>query len=180
MTLIVVNLLFLGAMLARLSPGVRDADIDLMRTLIGLGFVYLAGTSLFRIYPAAVHIVEKSRAGHEMTLDEKAVAQKIENLLDLDKVYQEPAYGRSDLARELGLPEAVISRIISAHFGKSFPQLLNEKRVGDAKRMLAETDTPIKVIAADAGFNSLASFNRVFRDMAGLTPSDFRREFSRK
>jgi AraC-like DNA-binding protein len=179
MTLIMVNLLFLALMLASLSPALRAADANLIRTLLGIGCVYLAGTSLFRIYPAAVHIVEKSRGGsgsQPMSGDEKAVAQRIESLLTLEKVYQEPSYGRPQLARELDMPESAVSRIISAHFGKSFPQILNEKRVEDAKRMLVETTASIKTIAAESGFNSTASFNRVFRDLTGRTPSDYRKK----
>lgn len=176
MTLVIMNALFLSAMLFGLSPLVGDQDLMMIRTIIGLGLVYIAGTSLFRIYPQAVRIIRPAGAESGITGDEKEIAEKIENLLRLEKIYHEPSYSRSDLARELEVAESVVSRVINLHFGKSFPQLLNEKRVDDAKRLLKETTASIKVIANEVGFNSTASFNRVFKDMTGVNPSDYRKK----
>ncbi len=173
--LVIVNVLFLAVMLVSVSPVLAAADAAMIRTVLGLGLVYLAGTSLFRIYPQALVIVDR-KAANDMTPEEKALAVRIERLLDLDKIYHEPAYGRAELARELEAPETVISKVINRHFGKSFPQLLNERRVEDATRLLVETNASVKVIAAEVGFNSTASFNRVFRDLTGQTPSEYRKE----
>lgn len=176
LTLVFVNLFFLLTMLASLTPYLSETEAGLIRTFLGIGLVYLAGTSLFRIYPQALSTV--ARGPQEMNSDELALARRIERLLDMEKIYHEPAYGRADLARELQTPETVISRIINQHFGKSFPQLLNERRVEDAKRLLRETKASIKVIAEEVGFNSTASFNRVFRDLTGVSPSAYRGENS--
>ncbi len=173
LTLIFVNLFFLTMMLVSLSATVTQADAILIRTFLGLGLVYLAGTSLFRIYPQSLTLVARGQK-EDMSADELALAQRIERLLDYEKIYHEQAYGRAELARELKTPETVISKVINIHFGKSFPQLLNERRVEDAKRLLRETKASIKVIAEDVGFNSTASFNRVFRDLTGQTPSAYR------
>ena len=48
------------------------------------------------------------------------VAHKIERLMDYEKIYYEPTYSRSDLARELNVPETMISRVINVHFKKIF------------------------------------------------------------
>jgi len=173
MTLIFMNLSFLTVMLFSLTPALDLNDMHLIRTFLGLGLVYIAGTSLFRIYPQAVQIVE--RGDREMNPEEKNIAQRIEGLLALEKIYQEPHYTRADLARELELPESVVSRVINAHFGKSFPRLLNEKRVEDATKLLTGTNLAIKAVAEQVGFNSTASFNRVFRDLTGQTPSTYRK-----
>jgi AraC-like DNA-binding protein len=42
---------------------------------------------------------------------------------------------------------------------------------------LVETDRPISVIAADAGFTNLANFNRQFRSARNMTPKEFRRAY---
>lgn len=178
LTIIIVNLFFLGLMLLSLSDVVSAENTLMIRTVIGLGLVYLAGTSLFRIYPQALTIVPRrgSQKQEEMTDTELALARRIERLMDMEKIYHEPAYGRAELARELETPETVISKVINLHFGKSFPQLLNERRVEDAKQLLRETTASVKVIAEEVGFNSTASFNRVFRDLTGLSPSAYRKE----
>ena len=76
----------------------------------------------------------------------------------------------------LEIPETRLSRLINAHYKKNFPLLLNEYRVEEACQLLRETDAPVNVISMEVGFNSLASFNRVFKDIAGQTASSYRKE----
>lgn len=173
LTLVFLNLSFLAVMLLSLTPVLAYDEVHIIRTVLGLGFVYLAGTSLFRIYPQAVVTVERRRR-NVLSGEEQKLIHKIEELIYVDKIYHEPAYSRTDLAREVRAPETVISRLINDHFGKSLPQLLNERRVEDAKQLLVETDAAIKLIASEVGFNSTTSFNRAFREATGLTPSAFR------
>jgi AraC-like DNA-binding protein len=97
-------------------------------------------------------------------------------LLNVDKVYQEQEYSRASFAAELGVSEATVSRLANDYLRKTIPQLLNEYRVEDAKVLLKETDAPIQIVAKEAGFPSLATFNRVFRDLSGKTPSEYRKE----
>lgn len=174
--LLLANIALLIVALISLSPEMDYADSILVRDIIGVGLVYLASTTLFRIYPQAVRIKDDNTAVPISTLSdtEIEIALKIERLMGYDKVYQEPAYSRADMARELSVSESVLSRIINIYFGKSFPQLLNENRIEDAKRLLKQTDAPVKTIAEEVGFNSLATFNRVFRDIEGLAPSYYR------
>lgn len=178
LTLIFLNGAFLALVLGEMTGVLPIEDAFRIRTILGLGLAYLAGTSLFRIYPQAVQLVERRKILSLETLNdaEKTLAEKIETLLSREKVYQEPSYGRADLARELQAQEAVVSKVINRHFGKSLPQILNERRIEDAKRLLKETKAPVKIIADEVGFSSLTTFNRVFRDMTGTTPVAFRGE----
>jgi len=177
LALIFANIFFLTAMLFGLNDKIADHNIVLLRNVLGLGFVYLVSTSLFRIYPQAVSI--SPAKADDLSEDEKTIAGKIESLLTLEKVYQEPTYSRTDLARECETSETVISKVINVHFNKSFPQLINEYRVQDAKQLLAETKANIKIVAEEVGFNSLPSFNRVFKEIEGVTPSAYRKSASK-
>ncbi len=174
LSLIFTNIFFLGAMLFTLGLQGAEREILMIRTVFGLGFVYLAGTSLFRIYPQAVKLA--APVPGELSAAELEMAQKIENLLAMEKVYQEPAYSRADLARECGASEAVLSRVINLHFQKTFPQLMNEHRIRDAMRLLRETGASVRTVAEEVGFNSLATFNRVFKETTGTTPGQFRQD----
>lgn len=179
LTLVIMNLALLGFILTGFSAGWQPDKIEFSRTIIGLAFVYLAGTSLFRIYPQAVRIKPPRPAPSSLPSKDKEIVERIKDLIKYDKIYHEAAYSRSDLARELEVPETILSKIINQYFGKSFPQLLNEYRVEDAKHLLKDTNIPIKAIAEEAGFNSTASFNRVFRDIEGVTPSIYRSKVER-
>jgi AraC-like DNA-binding protein len=172
--LVLLNLFFLGTMLLGLTNALSMENTRIIRTIWGLGFVYLAGTSLFRIYPQAVRLIDRAAPRAEFNDDDRKIAERIENLLNLEKVYQEPSYNRVTLAKELEVSETVISRIVNQHFGKTLPQLFSERRVADAKRLLLETDGAIKTIAEDVGFNSIATFNRVFKELENISPGQYR------
>jgi AraC-like DNA-binding protein len=175
MMLIGVNLLSLVVSFMRSAQQIREAEADALLVTLGMAFCYLATTTLFRVYPPPVSLSQSPRTRMlALSDEERALADKIRTLMEMDKVYQEHAFSRADLAREVGASESTVSKVINAAFGRSLPKLLNEYRVEDAKRMLADSAIPIQMVASDAGFNSLASFNRVFRDITGETPSVWR------
>jgi AraC-like DNA-binding protein/mannose-6-phosphate isomerase-like protein (cupin superfamily) len=74
-----------------------------------------------------------------------------------------------------GLSPAGFSRFFSRHFGKPFVTYVAEVRVGQACRLLLEDELGIADVALRAGFNNLANFNRRFRLLKGITPSEYRR-----
>jgi AraC-like DNA-binding protein len=181
LTLVIVNISLLIVMFASLSSFFSQQDVVLVRNILGLGMVYLASTSLFRIYPQGLSMVERgfTRKAADLSDVELSMAKNIESLLDLDKIYQDPQYSRADLAQEVGSSEATVSKIINVYFKKSFPQILNERRVEDAKRLLVQTDASVRVVSSEVGFNSTASFNRVFKDIVGQPPTSYRKENKR-
>lgn len=154
----------------------EKSEADALLVVLGLAFIYLAITTLFRVYPAPVQLATAPArfTASALTPEERELAARIRKLMEVDKVYHEHTFSRADLARELNVSENILSRVINVSFGKSFPQLLNEFRVEDAKRMLKNPEIPVQVVASEVGFNSVASFNRVFRDISGLNPSQYR------
>ena len=85
--------------------------------------------------------------------------------------------GRAELARELKVGEATLSRLVNARYVKTIPQLLNEFRVKDAQKLLKETDASIQNIFEESGFNSITTFNRVFKELSGEAPKEYRARF---
>lgn len=177
--LIMMNICFLLVALSGAQIQNSMQDMALLRTLLGLGFVYVVTTSLFRIYPQALTVNKSSGHHDNLTEDEIRLAVKIEELLSVQKIYHEENYSRSDLARECGVSEAAVSKIINEYFKKSLPQLLNERRIEDAKWLLTQTDAAVSVICSEVGFNSLPSFNRVFKNMTGESPSNYRKLYKK-
>jgi len=60
---------------------------------------------------------------------------------------------------------------------RNFASFLNGYRLNYAKSVLADLEQarlPILTIAMDAGFSSLAPFNRAFKAVEGKTPSEYR------
>jgi AraC-like DNA-binding protein len=83
---------------------------------------------------------------------------------------------QQEVARRAGLSNGAFSRFFKLHFGRTFPEFVNELRVGRACRLLTESDQKITNIAFDCGFNNLSNFNRQFIRLKGTTPREFRRQ----
>ena len=64
--------------------------------------------------------------------------------------------------------------------GKSPQQLLHERQLLEAKRLLLHTSAAVKEIAFDLGFDDPAYFGRFFRRLSGRSPEVFRLEFREK
>ena len=66
-------------------------------------------------------------------------------------------------------------RFFKANTGKTLVEYLHELRIGEACRLLLETDQSVSEIAFECGFNNLSNFNRRFRELKSVTPREYRR-----
>jgi AraC-like DNA-binding protein len=111
---------------------------------------------------------------------EEEVPQEVVNalntLMEEEKVYQEMGLTIGMLAARMELPEYRLRKIINAGLGyRNFNDFLNTYRIREARERLSrETDTPVLNIALDAGYRSLSSFNKAFKETLGQTPTEFR------
>lgn len=173
--LILLHLLVLAVELAQLAAQVTPERALLIETVFRLTFIYLVLTSLFRVfYPS---LMAEALPEDHKRFDpeaEEANIKRIRGLLEVDRVYREMRLNRAALARKVAISEHHLSRILNRHFGKSFNELINGYRIDEAKIRLRNEPTQITVIAFDVGFNSIASFNRVFKEKVGVSPTEYR------
>ncbi len=80
-----------------------------------------------------------------------------------------------DYAAELGVTPTHLSRVCNAACGRPASALLADRVHYEARRLLAETRTPVNEIARGLGFTSAAYFTRAFQKKTGKTPTAFRR-----
>lgn len=79
------------------------------------------------------------------------------------------------VAAEAGFSKFYFTRLFKQYTNTTFYQFLTLKRVLTAERYLASTDLTVSEIALQAGFDSISSFNRVYKQLRGCTPSQYRR-----
>lgn len=82
----------------------------------------------------------------------------------------------NDLANQLFLSTAYLSRFFKQYYGMSFSDYLNNIRVFNASEDLITSDKTITQIAINNGFATAALFNKAFKKMFGETPSEFRKK----
>jgi AraC-like DNA-binding protein len=103
-----------------------------------------------------------------------ALAEDVKKLLAQEKIYRTMELSREMLAKKLAVTENRLSRVINHYFSQNFNMLVNQYRIEEAKERLLREETAVTTIAFEVGFNSIPSFNRVFKQATGISPSEFR------
>lgn len=107
---------------------------------------------------------------------------KVSNYMNTEKPYLNPDLNLSDLANLLQMNRAQLSQIINAGFHKNFNDFINEYRVNTFKEKLnlgEHQQLSLLGIAYDCGFNSKATFNRVFKKLNHISPTEFLNSISK-
>jgi LacI family transcriptional regulator len=79
-----------------------------------------------------------------------------------------------DVAAETSLSRRRLQDLFLRHIGHTISDEIRRRRIDRAKRMLAETHTKVGLIASQSGFGSAARMSKVFRQVVGMTPHDYR------
>lgn len=66
------------------------------------------------------------------------------------------------------------SRLFNNIVGENLPRFINTLRIDKAKKLLKNNDLTISYIALECGFKSIRSFNRTFKKLENISPSNFR------
>jgi len=84
-----------------------------------------------------------------------------------------------DVANYVNMSEVSFSRFMKKRTGKNYIDYLNDLRLGIASRILIDTSKTIAEISFECGYNNLSNFNRIFKKRKGLTPKEFRENYSK-
>jgi AraC-like DNA-binding protein len=134
-------------------------------------------TEPIQILPDLDSGTKYSRSG----LSEALAGDHYNNLLsymNMKKPYLDPELSIYQLAEMVQLSKHHLSQIINEKTGKNFFDFINEYRVQEVKLKLADAaqnNLTVLALAYEAGFNSKATFNSVFKKMTGLTPSEYKK-----
>lgn len=105
---------------------------------------------------------------------------RLRMLMETDRLYRDPDLTFAAFVARMGAPEPEVRRLVNQQLGhRHFRSFLNAYRVADAREALADparSQEKIVGVALDAGFASLASFNRAFKTIEGRSPTEFRAE----
>jgi len=103
------------------------------------------------------------------------LANKIINALEKDKIFTKLDLKVRDLADYLDVNRTYISQVLTEEIKVSFIELINSYRIEEAKYLLSDdqySKLTISAIAEMSGFTP-STFNRVFKNQTGVTPSFF-------
>jgi AraC-like DNA-binding protein len=101
---------------------------------------------------------------------------KILELLQKEKVYEDPELSLTQVAKQLKTNASVVSKVINQGFQLNFNDLINNYRIEAVKEKLKAGEQKTQTllgIAFDCGFNSKATFNRAFKKITGASPKEW-------
>jgi AraC-like DNA-binding protein len=113
---------------------------------------------------------------------DKEFISKLLELMHTSKPWLDPELTIAQLAQKTGVGSDYLSAVINTHLHKNFFEFVNHYRVEEFKKLCRKPESmklTIIALAYDSGFNSKATFNRVFKNMTGKTPGEYFREQER-
>lgn len=80
-----------------------------------------------------------------------------------------------DISNALYIHEVYFSKLFNKQVGQGFNAFLNNVRIEKAKNLLKYSDDQLKDISTKVGFSTQSYFNKVFKEIVGVSPSTFRK-----
>ena len=104
--------------------------------------------------------------------------QQLRELLETRKLYLDPELNQQTLITLLGTNKKYLYQAIAGYGEENFRSLINRYRVDESKRLIEQSigidsTQDMTTVYQSAGFNSAASFYRIFKILTGLTPAEY-------
>lgn len=108
----------------------------------------------------------------DLTLRDEPVLAAVFDVIEAG--YHRPISLR-DVARDMGLTPGHLTTVVGRKTGRTVQQWITERRMTEARRLLAETDLTVAAVGARVGYRDTSYFIRRFRRSHGSAPLEWRR-----
>jgi AraC-like DNA-binding protein len=162
--------------------------------IIGYFYLYMVGTITFSVvfYCLILFLLfKKNRESIFQDIPEKYASKKIEDkeaddliaqlttLAKEKQFYKNPDVKLKDFSSEIHISPHKLSQLLNDNLGKSFASFINEYRIEESQKLLQENNNyTLEAIGFESGFSSKSSFYATFKKVTGLTPSEYKKQFS--
>lgn len=166
------------------------ADLSVMIELVGrddLGrshtlIIMISGFFIFLVYFLLTSLHQSGPLSWIMTRVRRdsagtgAVKTRLEQHMAGTRPWLDPELTVARLARQLGLPQRLVSETVNDQFGVSVSRWINGWRIAEAQRLMTEAPgRPLVELMLDCGFQTRSNFSKAFSDVTGETPSAWRK-----
>ena len=144
--------------------------------LLAIMMIWIAAAAFLR-QDVGMPVLAPTVSRPSPTTDFKQKGKWLRKAMETGLFYQDAELSLRSLAETLDMNPNELSRIINTALGKSFNDFINEYRIREVIRKMqnpAYDRITLLGIAMDAGFNSKSTFNRVFRQMTGKSPAEYK------
>ncbi len=105
------------------------------------------------------------------------ILKQLLDYMEMEKPYLNPELNIGILANKLRVHSHLLSKLINTNMQQNFFEFVNHYRIEEFKRQIQDArnkNYSIIAVALDSGFNSKPTFNRIFKNAIGITPSQYK------
>jgi AraC-like DNA-binding protein len=124
---------------------------------------------------------EKENVLRQPESSEKILSD-LQRLFEEEKMYRQQGLSNNEVCEALGTNRIYLSKVLNNNFRMNFPEYVNDYRVKEAKELLKGQSEgneyasyTIQAISKMVGFNSTSSFYDAFKQIVGVTPSEYKK-----
>ena len=137
-------------------------------TMLTFAFGYIGSNYKFRVEQFD-H--DANEGDNETNEQDDSLFSSIENIMAEKQLFLQQGFNINELAVAVESNRTYVSEAINKHFGRTFSDYVNHYRVEYAQNLLHAGTYTIGDIASMAGFSSIESFRRNFKNETGIAPS---------
>lgn len=176
--ILILSLVFHNNRSLGYHPGLQ---VSIFGTFFVLNYTIAYFTIRHPVVFAPLDLKEKTQKYEKLKIDEKERKEYVTKLIEFmetEKPYLRDSLTLRGLAKKVNIPHYYISMILNTELKQNFYTFVNTYRVDEAKKCLSDPlskEMNILTVAYNSGFNSKTTFNTIFRQIAGMTPSEFKK-----
>lgn len=144
---------------------------SLVYTILTMAFGYVGSKYTFKVEQ---FVLDANGSGNGTDEQEDYLFSSIETVLTEKQLFLQQGFNINELATAVGSNRTYVSESINKHYGGTFSDFVNHYRVKYAQNLLHEGTYSIADVASMAGFSSIESFRRNFKNETGLSPSQWK------
>lgn len=156
-----------------------EAFLEIQSLFAALTKMARSGDPVFLLDSLTAVILDKldlelQKHGQQPQLQEKTLGLTVKSYIDCH--YRDEITLKS-IAKDLNFNPYYLAHAFKEHIGYSPMQYIIRRRIGEAQNLLISTDRSITDIALSCGYNNSNYFQSVFKNLVGMTPGQYRRDW---
>ncbi|RPD37940.1 helix-turn-helix domain-containing protein [Chitinophaga barathri] len=115
------------------------------------------------------------------TETQEYIVRRLQKVMQERQLFLQPDIRMKELADELGTSTNYLSQTVNEKMQLSFPDYINALRVNHAKHLICSqenNDLKMQEVYAQSGFANKTTFNKAFKDITGMTPTEYRAKYN--
>lgn len=139
-----------------------------------MNVVALVATGIYYLLPETDRVAVSPKVSALPDPADAAIVERVTAALGEGELYRDENLSLAKISRKAKIPARDLSSAINRATGLNVSQFVNNRRVGEACRLLDETKQSATAIMLDVGFSTKSNFNREFRRATGMSPRQWR------